>query len=104
MELLAQTTDPISGGAGWVGAGLLGLVLAWLFFFHLPAKDKQLMDVLTAKDLLINQMATRFSDALNSVVQHCKEDSSKLAAAFKTELTMILEAHERGDQTRSGGV
>jgi hypothetical protein len=34
---LAQSSDPLSGGAGWVGAGLLGAVLAWLLFVHLPA-------------------------------------------------------------------
>lgn len=41
-SLPAQVTDPISGGAGWVGAGLLGLVLAWLLLKHLPDKDKQI--------------------------------------------------------------
>ena len=39
--ILAQSTDPISGGAGWVGAGLLGLVLGWLLLKHLPDKDRQ---------------------------------------------------------------
>lgn len=41
-EQSAVVADPISGGAGWVGAGLLGLVLGWLLLVHLPAKDKQL--------------------------------------------------------------
>lgn len=45
-----QVADPISGGAGWVGAGLLGLVLGWLLLVHLPAKDKQLKDLLELKD------------------------------------------------------
>jgi hypothetical protein len=30
------------GGSGWVGAGLLGSVLLWIFFKHLPDKDKQM--------------------------------------------------------------
>ncbi len=47
FAILAQT-DPISGGAGWVGAGLLGLVLGWLLLKHLPDKDKQIKDLLDA--------------------------------------------------------
>lgn len=47
--LLAQASDPsdpLSGGAGWVGAGLLGAVLAWLLFIHLPAKDKLITNLM----------------------------------------------------------
>lgn len=47
----------ISGGAGWVGAGLLGLVLGWLLLVRIPAmdkitadKDKQLQVMIEAKD------------------------------------------------------
>lgn len=45
IDAFAQA-DSLSGGAGWVGAGLLGAVLAWLCFFHLPAKDKQLKELI----------------------------------------------------------
>ena len=41
LAVWAQAADPISGGAGWVGTGLLGAVLSWLLFVHLPSKDKQ---------------------------------------------------------------
>ena len=54
--LLAQTTDPIANGAGWAGAGLLGLVLGWLLLKHLPAKDAQMAEMLAAKDLLIKEL------------------------------------------------
>ncbi len=40
--------EPISGGAGWVGAGLLGMVLAWLFMKHLPDKDKQIKEIIAS--------------------------------------------------------
>ena len=43
--LVAQM-DGLSGGAGWVGAGMLGAVLGWLLFVYLPAKDKQIKDLL----------------------------------------------------------
>src|SRR5689334_4997153 len=39
---IPPTIDSLSGGAGWFGAGLLGLVLGWLLLVHLPSKDKQL--------------------------------------------------------------
>lgn len=42
----ANGADPISGGAGWIGAGLLGAVLSWLLFIHLPAKDKQVREMI----------------------------------------------------------
>lgn len=45
--LLAQMDPPaaLSGSAGWVGAGMLGLVMSWLLLVHLPAKDKQMKDM-----------------------------------------------------------
>lgn len=51
LVLLAQAgPDPISGGAGWVGAGLLGAVMAWLLLVHLPNKDKQLKEFIDSRD------------------------------------------------------
>ena len=45
MLLLAQAiTETIPGGAGWVGAGLLGSVLAWLFFYHITHKETQIKE------------------------------------------------------------
>lgn len=38
----AANPDTLGGASGWVGAGLLGLVLAWLLLRHLPDKDRQL--------------------------------------------------------------
>lgn len=42
IGMLAQTPDPLTGGAGWVGAGLLGAVLCWMFFVRIPATDRML--------------------------------------------------------------
>lgn len=51
LALLAQVSDPISIiGSGWVGAGLLGAVLAWLLLVHLPARDKQFSELAREKD------------------------------------------------------
>lgn len=48
----------LPGGAGWVGAGLLGSVLGWMFFIHLPSKDKQLKELIDAKDAQLKDLLT----------------------------------------------
>lgn len=67
--------DPISGGAGWVGAGLLGGVLGWLLFLYLPSKDKQLKELVESKDSQLREMAKEF-----------RLDLDKIVAAFHTEM------------------
>src|SRR5688500_11146399 len=57
---LVAVADPISGGAGWAGAGLLGLVLAWLLLVHLPSKDKQLKDFIDAHNASVAAMRETF--------------------------------------------
>lgn len=107
--------DGLVGNAGWAGAGLLGLVLCWLFFFHLPAKDKQvkeLTDALLALSketaaqliaaqresaVLIITITDKHGAALNTVVSHCKEDSNKLVEAFRAELSRAGD--KRAQQT-----
>lgn len=44
LIILAQSAPPDSvvGNSGWASAGIVGLVLSWLLFVHLPAKDKQI--------------------------------------------------------------
>lgn len=43
LVMFAQAAaDALAGGSGWAGAGLLGMVLAWLLLRHLPAKDAQI--------------------------------------------------------------
>ena len=110
LLILAQLppADPISGGAGWVGTGLLGSVLAWVFFWHLPAKDKQLEKLITDKDAHVATLTERyekklervtlafeaeldkskieFKAALDQVLNHCDKETNKLVEAFRTEL------------------
>lgn len=85
MWLLAQgaaAADPISGGAGWVGAGLLGLVLAWLLLKHLPEKDKQIYSLIEVKD---KQLET---------IMGLKDQQIKDVMAAKTaQMTELLSSH-----------
>lgn len=84
--LVAQAMDPISGGAGWIGAGLLGLVLGWLLLKHLPDKDRR--D--ERKDELHRQHVTAlmndWKSSLREILKHCDEETKELAKAFKEEL------------------
>lgn len=56
--------DPISGGAGWIGAGLLGLVLAWLLLKHLPEKDRQVERLVQACDAEVRTIVDKFDGAI----------------------------------------
>ena len=94
LELFAQA-EPLSGGAGWLGAGLLGAVLSWLLLVHLPSKDKQLKDLLESKD---KQLAEHLrlnneehSKQINAVVLHCKEEMNGIHNLFRTEMVGLGE-------------
>jgi hypothetical protein len=100
--VLAQI-EPISGGAGWIGAGLLGAVLSWLLLVHLPtlykfieAQGKETRALIDSKDLQIKALVDsrelysklmsdlflaevhRMQDGneknLSIVVGHCKDE------------------------------
>ena len=76
--LAADLADPVTGGAGWAGAGLLGLVLAWLLFKHLPDKDKQLSGLMDRHDASQKELSATFTNALKEVTQHCKDELQEL--------------------------
>ena len=92
LLLLAQATDPISGGAGWVGAGLLGLVLSWLLWVHLPAKDKLIKDMLDTHYTRQDAAMAHFSESLKEVTGHCEQEMSMLIETWKGEVGKITEA------------
>ncbi len=117
IALLAD--DPISstlgGGAGWVGAGLLGGVLAWLLFIHLPGKDKQLKDFIDGKDKqvadlhqrnweMIQQLTKDYKDGMKEVALHCEEEMRNLTTYWQSQLTGLTSAiqdlTEKIDQVR----
>lgn len=67
MLVLAQAVDPISGGAGWVGAGLLGLVLGWFLLVRIPATDKMVREILKERDDEARELRESFSRSLDRV-------------------------------------
>ena len=87
--LLAQTDLPI-GGSGWAASGLIGLVLSWLLLVHLPRQDKRnddkeaaFMTQMKEKDAAHNETIKMImvanKEALQTVVEHCKEELDKIA-------------------------
>lgn len=95
LVLLAQattvSTDQAVGAAGWTGAGLLGLVLSWLMFKYLPAKDQQVKDLIEAsrqelheKDKAfvaeLRDQRIEFRASLEKVVAHCEEEMRAVTA------------------------
>lgn len=59
--LLAEALDSLSGGSGWVGAGLLGAVLSWLLLKHLPDKDAQITSLQSVKDKQLDTQRAEFA-------------------------------------------
>jgi len=94
LLVLAQVTDPISGGAGWVGAGLLGLVLGWLLLIHIPNKDKQITNLITEFGNNSKEERKDFKEALDLVVQHCERETIKVnegTSKVHSQLQLALE-------------
>lgn len=100
--LFAELVDPISGGAGWVGAGLLGAVLAWLMLKHLPDKDKQIKElvdtmnsqvkeVIAQKTAALATLTTAAQASLDKVTSHCAEEMKEVTTAFKYEIDRMFE-------------
>lgn len=93
--IVAAQTESLSGGAGWVGAGLLGLVLSWLLLVHLPAKDKLLRDKDTelrnwidAKDKQLNDKDKVITD----LVAVFRQESKEIRVEFR-EVLGVMESH-----------
>lgn len=85
----------LSGGAGWVGAGLLGLVLFWLLFRHLPEKDKQMAHFVEKKDDMLKHVANSFSERIKNVAEQHTTTVKELNAAHKDALDRVVKHCEQ---------
>ncbi len=108
--------DPISGGAGWIGAGLLGLVLSWLLLKHLPDKDKQIRDLMkdhleaekaqraiyaeaekdqrTVHASLEREQRAEYRQTFDVLLDHFRRRDEGLAGALKTDMQVMQEMLE----------
>lgn len=94
----------IDGGdvpGGWAAFGstltLLGPVLYWLCYVHLPAKDKQIKELIEQKDAQISALIAKhdatekeqrldFRQALDATIRGAAAQSQALAEAAKRDL------------------
>lgn len=99
----APGADPLSGGSGWVGAGLLGLVLAWLLLKYLPDKDRQLITFVDGFNereaelrreftATVKELGASINSAIDKVVAHCREELTMLAQREIVSIERIEEA------------
>lgn len=95
--------EALSGGSGWFGAGLLGVLLAWLLGVHLPAKDKQMERLIADKDKVVGDMMTRheviqkesriaYEKTLETIASHCEK-----------EINVVREIADKMFQSVNGG-
>lgn len=64
LLLIANEVVPPGALAGWSSFGIAGLILAWLFFVHLPSKDKLFSSFIEKKDEQIDEQRKEFTIAL----------------------------------------
>lgn len=82
--------DSLSG-SGWVGAGLLGAVLAWVFFKHLPDKDAQLKGFIESRDKLSTEKDKRVEKILSDQTSFLTTVDKERRDDFKTSLQIIVD-------------
>ena len=108
LPLFSQgSSDILLGGAtGWIGAGLLGLVLGWLLLKYLPAKDqqlkefqeekdKQIISLIQNKDVYIIDLSGKYERKLDVVITTFKLEIQETRKEFKDALAVILAHCER---------
>jgi hypothetical protein len=87
VALLAQASsgiEVVTGGAGWAGAGLLGLVLGWLLLKHLPEKDAQ-----------IERLIKRHDEALDKAGKDHETELREARQDFKEALAVIIGQNDK---------
>jgi hypothetical protein len=110
LPVASNGPDFISGGSGWLGAGLLGLVLAWLLLRHLPEKDQLIMKLISTHeeqrksqaDIYRAERATTldaFKCDLETVVEHCEHDNAEIVAMVRQEMSRLNETLSKFDDT-----
>jgi hypothetical protein len=96
LILIGQvTTDPLSGGAGWVGTGLLGSVLGWLLFIHLPKKDQQVLELINSRDKLVEKLTAEFRQSIAELLDKANVNDKEQRVNFKESLERVTAHCEK---------
>lgn len=95
MFTMLAEVDVISGGAGWAGAGLLGLLLGWLLLKHLPAKDAQLENLMGKHALQIDSLSQQSWQSITAQSErHAKERSDQFQR-FEATMDKLMERNSQ---------
>jgi hypothetical protein len=102
LVLLAEVTTPLDtlGGApAWVGTGLLGSVLGWLLFIHLPNKDKQIAGLIESRDAAVKALAADYRASLLELTNRFIETDKERRADYKESLQVVVSHCEKETTT-----
>jgi hypothetical protein len=98
LILLAEVTTPLDalGGApAWVGTGLLGSVLGWLLFLHLPNKDKQIAGLIESRDAAMKALAADYRASLMDLTNRFIETDKERRDDYKQSLQVVVNHCEK---------
>lgn len=106
MTLFADGGTTASEAAGWITAatttgstGILIVVLRWIFYVHLPAKDAQIHDLISGHRADVKDRDSRHQTALESVIEHCKEEMTRSSDSLEEKLGELKDSI--GDLSRT---
>jgi hypothetical protein len=94
-RLFAQSPVPtdLSGATGWVGAGLLGAVLAWLLVRHIPSilsHYQTLIATMNSEHQTAVAAARKdYREALVDVLQQHERAMAAMVSVFQRELAKL---------------
>lgn len=100
IDLFAvEAGDVLTGGGGWAASASLGSVLFWLFFKHLPAKDKQMETLIAAKDSQIDKLRVDKDSQIDALlnqkwaaISHMQTENKEAIQILAKEARLALEA------------
>ena len=86
---LADGESLIPGAPGWAGVSMLTAVLAWLLGSHLPAKDKQLKELMADHNAHVREMTADFRASLVELAARADAADRERRADVKEALAQI---------------
>lgn len=87
--LLAQTD--LTGASGWTSFGIAGMVLAWLLLVHLPAKDKQIKELIDKHDETEKDQRTAYLAETKEMRGASERSIAVLTDNCKQEMQHLVE-------------
>lgn len=98
LAVLVGQTTAVDAWSGWSAFGLAGLILCWLFFRHLPDKDKQLKEKDEAHLAQVRDLTKTFTDQLKEMSANSAATERERRADFKAALDTVVAHCEREGQ------